>query len=241
MSLIRLQRVLSQAGVASRRKAEEFILQGKVAVNGVTVRELGWKVDPSVDRISFSGKAISLQKQKVYYLLHKPRGVMVTKSDPEGRKTVFQLIPRLDSSVNSVGRLDLDSEGLLLLTNDGELAYRLTHPSFEVEKVYHVLLSELPSSVLIKKLQAGILLEGEKTSPARIEVLEQGERVWVRIKIHEGKKRQVRRMFEWTGVKVLRLVRVKMGPLELGNLSLGKWRVLSEKEVQNLKKEVDLR
>jgi 23S rRNA pseudouridine2605 synthase len=241
MTVMRLQRFLSQAGVASRRKAEELILKGAVSVNEVVVRELGTKIDSEVDRIRFRGKPLVQKSKFLYYLLHKPRGVVVTKRDPEGRKTVYQLIHHLDSSVNSVGRLDQDSEGLLLLTNDGELAFRLSHPSYEVEKVYHVLLNQLPSPAEIQKLKEGISLEEGITSPAKVQVIKKTPEIWLSLQIHEGKKRQVRRMLETVGCSVKRLIRVKIGPLEIENLPPGRWRLLSPKEVLNLKREVGLK
>jgi 23S rRNA pseudouridine2605 synthase len=240
MSLIRLQRFLSQAGIASRREAEKIILNGEVAINEVVVRELGVKIDPEVDRVSHRGKRLSLQKELFYYLLYKPVGVVVTKKDPEGRKTVFNLIPNLDPSVNTVGRLDLDSEGLLLLTNDGELAHRLTHPSFEIDKVYHVQLNRLPPLEKLEQLRSGIFLEDKKTAPAQIKVLHKSPGFWMSVQIHEGKKRQVRRMFEWAGCRVSRLIRVKLGPLELGNLQPGKWRMLTSSELSKLNQSVGL-
>ncbi len=241
MSTLRLQRFLSQAGIASRRKAEELILNGDVRVNDVLVKELGYKIDPAIDRVSFRGKELGVQKQFFYTLFHKPARVMVTKNDPEKRKTVFDFIPRLDPSVNAVGRLDYDSEGLLLLTNDGELAYRLTHPSYEIEKEYHVGLDSLPSREQLQKLESGILLEEGKTSAAKISVLSRSPEVWISISIHEGKKRQVRRMFETVGSQVKRLIRVRLGSLTLGKLLRGKWRELTEKEVSNLRNQVELK
>lgn len=236
MSWVRLQRFLAQAGIASRREAEKRILEGQVQVNGILVRELGSKVDPDVDKVYFQGRRVRPSPKLLYYLFHKPAGVMVTKKDPEGRKTVFQMIPRLDPSVNSVGRLDQDSEGLLLLTNDGELQFRLTHPSYEVEKVYEIQLKALPPPEELKRLERGIELDEGRTAPAKIRILKKQPQVWLSIQIHEGKKRQIRRMFEGIGSKVVRLIRVQMGPITLGSLPLGKWRKLSEKEVLKLKR-----
>lgn len=267
MSEIRLQKFLSQCGVASRRRAEALILEGKVRVNDVLVRELGTKIDPAVDRVICAGKNIQIQEGHSYILLNKPRQVMVTRHDPQQRKTVYHLISGLHSSMRSVGRLDFDSEGLLLLTNDGELAFRLTHPSYEIKKTYHVQLNRCPSPEKIKQLEKGILLEGEKTAQARIQnvipplrirggqgelrkrhnssrpplILRGGDQeIWFSVEIYEGKKRQVRRMFEWTGCKVLRLIRVKLGSLELGNLPRGKWRELKKEEVLKLKRGVKI-
>ncbi len=247
MSEIRLQKFLSQAGIASRRAAEKLILEGKVRVNGVIVRELGTKVDPEVDQVTCAGQKIQIQENESYILLHKPRQVLVTRQDPQNRKTVYELIPSLHSSVRSVGRLDYDSEGLLLMTNDGELAYRLTHPSYEVKKTYQVLVKQAPAPEKIRHLEKGVEIEGERTAPAKIQKISpalksRGEEsgVWFSVEIHEGKKRQVRRMFEWAGSKVLRLIRVRLGVLSLGNLAPGKWRELTPDEVLKLKKEVKM-
>ncbi len=233
MSRMRLQHFLAKAGVASRREAEKLILQGKVKVNGEVIYKLGTQVDPNSDQISFQNKLLSLVPQKTYILFHKPRGVIVTKKDPQKRKTVFDCIPNLHPSVNAVGRLDYDSEGLLLLTNDGDLAHQLTHPSSEIKKEYWVELNEIPSSEKLKQLEKGIILEGTKTAPARIQKIKK-EKIWFSIEIHEGKKRQVRRMFEWAGVKVLRLVRVRIGSLNLGDLPVGGYRELNPAEIAAL-------
>src|SRR4030095_3485550 len=240
MSSIRLQRFLSQAGAASRRKAEECILRGEVRVNDVTVREMGFKIDPRVDRVHFRGKLLKVGEEKRALILNKPAGVMVTKRDPEGRKTVYELIRPLDPSLNAVGRLDFDSEGLLLLSNDGDLAFRLTHPSYEVQKVYHVFVDRPLPPAAVRSLEKGIELEDGMTSPARIRPLKEGAGIAYSVQIHEGKKRQVRRMVEWAGLKVKRLIRVKMGPLELGELPPGKWRALSPKEISALRRAVKL-
>jgi len=230
MSRMRLQHFLAKAGVASRREAEKLILQGKVKVNGEVIYKLGTQVDPNSDKISFENKLLVVAPQKIYILFHKPRGVIVSKKDPQKRKTVFDCLPNLHPSVNAVGRLDYDSEGVLLLTNDGDLAHKLTHPSSEIKKEYWVELNEIPASEKLKQLEKGIVLEGKKTAPARIQKIKK-EKFWFSIEIHEGKKRQVRRMFEWAGVKVLRLVRVRLGSLELGGLKNGAWRELHASEI----------
>ncbi len=241
MKEIRLQKFLSERGVASRREAERLILAGEIRVNGVVVRELGTQVDPSIDVVSYLGRPLPLEQKLLYYLLHKPKNIIVTRKDPQKRRTVYQLIPNLHPSVHAVGRLDYDSEGLLLLTNDGELTYQLTHPSFEIKKVYRVQLNDLPQAQRIKELEKGIFLGEEKTAPARIELLtleRRAKEIWLSVEIHEGKKRQVRRMFEGVGCKVLRLIRVKFGGIELGDLPVGKWRELERKEVLKLRREV---
>jgi len=237
MSSLRLQRFLSQAGAASRRKAEESIRNGEVSVNDVTVREMGFKLDPRVDRVRFRGKLVKVIEEKRTILLHKPAGVVVTKRDPEGRKTVYDLVRPADPSLNAVGRLDYDSEGLLLLSNDGDLAYRLTHPSFEVEKTYHVWVDRPLNPSALKDLERGVDLEEGMTAPARIKIL---PGLAYAVKIHEGKKRQVRRMFEAAGLKVKRLVRVQLGPLPLKDLPSGKWRALTLAELSALRRAVKL-
>lgn len=234
---MRLNRFLSQAGIASRRAAEKIILNGELTLNGVVVWELGTQVDPLVDKVCYKGKPISLVESHLYYLIYKPKNIIVTKKDPERRKTVYQLIPQLHPSVNAVGRLDYDSEGLLILTNDGELAFCLTHPSYEVEKVYQVYLNHLPDEKQILQLEKGIFIEEEKTSPAKIKILSESKKM-VSIEIHEGKKRQVRKMFEAVGCKVHRLIRVQFSFLKLGNMTAGKWRTLSKGEVLKLKEMV---
>ncbi len=235
---MRLNRFLSQAGIASRRAAEKIILSGELTINGVVVWELGTQVDPLADKVCHKGKPISLGESHLYYLIYKPKHVMVTKKDPEKRQTVYQLIPQLHPSINAVGRLDFDSEGLLILTNDGELAYCLTHPSYEVKKVYQVYLNHLPNEKQILQLERGVLIEGEKTSSARIKMLSQNKKM-VSIEIHEGKNRQIRKMFESIGCKVQRLIRVEFSFLKLGNMTPGKWRTLSSGEILKLKEEMD--
>lgn len=240
MPLMRLQRFLSQAGIASRREAEQKILCGQVRVNGV-VAELGTKVDPQRDRVTYQKRTLQIPSRFSYLIFHKPTQVMVTRKDPENRKTVYQCIAHLDPSMRAVGRLDYDSEGLLLFTNDGELAYRLTHPSYAIAKVYRVLLDAVPTERLLQALEKGIELEGgEKTAPAKLRLLTSTPEIWVEIQIHEGKKRQVRRMFEWGGHSVKRLVRLRLGSLSLEGLQKGKWRNLEPLEVDQLRRGVGL-
>lgn len=234
---MRLNRFLSQAGVASRRAAEKIILSGELTLNGVVIWELGTQVDPLADKVCYKGKLISLAESHLYYLIYKPRNIIVTKKDPEKRKTVYELIPQLHPSVNAVGRLDFDSEGLLILTNDGELAFCLTHPSYEVEKVYHVYLDRLPDERQILQLERGVFIENEKTSPAKIKILSKNKKI-VSIEIHEGKKRQVRKMFESVSCIVQRLIRVQFSFLKLENMSPGKWRILSSSEIIKLKQTI---
>ena len=236
----RLQKFLARAGVASRRHAEALIQAGRVQVNGQVVTALGTKVHPAKDVVQVDGRVVQVPVSQVYLLLHKPAGVVTTASDPQGRQTVLDLLPRelQAQRVFPVGRLDLDSEGLLLLTNDGEFALHLTHPRYEQEKEYHALVRGRPTPAALESLRRGLLLPGETrpTAPARARLLRpgDGETTWIAVTLHEGRKRQVRRMLEAVGHPVMRLVRVRVGPLKLGDLQPGRWRYLTEEEVARL-------
>src|SRR4051812_2777654 len=213
-SVERLQKILSAAGVASRRLSEELILQGRVSVNGETVRELGTKADPATDEIKVDGRRIKTAQRKRYVLLNKPRGYITTRSDPQGRPTVMDLLQGVKEYVYPVGRLDYDSEGLLLLTNDGELATRLAHPRHEVDKVYQARVRGVPDDHVLDRLAKGVTIDGRRTAPARVRasepiVRESGEHTIVELTIHEGRQRQVRKMFEAVGHPVVRLKRVR--------------------------------
>lgn len=237
----RLQKILSTAGVASRRLSEELILQGRVSVNGTTVRELGTKADPSVDEIKVDGRRIKTEQRKRYVLLNKPRGYITTRSDPQGRPTVMDLVKGVKEYIYPVGRLDYDSEGLLLLTNDGELAARLTHPRHEVEKVYEARVKGVPDDRTLDRLARGVPIEGRRTAPARIRASEpfvkgSGEQTIVEIAIHEGRQRQVRNMFDAVGHPVVRLKRVRIGPIEDPHIPVGHWRDLTPQEVAKLER-----
>ena len=237
----RLQKILSTAGVASRRLSEELILQGRVSVNGKTITELGTKADPSVDEIKVDGRRIKSEQRKRYVLLNKPRGYITTRSDPEGRPTVMDLMKGVKEYIYPVGRLDYDSEGLLLLTNDGELAARLTHPRHEVEKVYEARVKGVPDDHALDRLARGVPIDGRRTAPAKIRASEpfargSGEQTIVEISIHEGRQRQVRKMFEAVGHPVVRLRRVRIGPLEDPDMPVGHWRELTPQEVSRLRK-----
>ncbi len=233
---VRLQKVLADAGVASRRHAEELIRAGRVTLNGKMIRAMGVKVDPERDRIAVDGRPLYTPSEHTYLMLHKPRHVITTVSDPQGRPTVIDYIPR-DKRLFPVGRLDTNSEGLVLLTDDGELANRLMHPRYEHEKEYRVLIEGRPSNDALEKLRAGVPLEEARTAPALIRVEEhvQGD-TWLRIVLREGRKRQIRRMVEAVGHRVERLIRVRLGPLELGDLPPGQWRPLTAREVAELKR-----
>ena len=232
----RLQKLLSAAGVCSRRAAETYLTAGRVTVNGEPAR-LGQRADPDRDEILVDGRPLAPRAKPVYILLNKPRGYVTTLSDERGRKTVAELVADCGARVYPVGRLDLDSEGLLLMTNDGDWAQHLLHPSHEVEKTYHVSVFG-PVAGAAARLAAMTDLEGEPIRPARVEVLRQTARTAVlAVTIHEGKNRQIRRMCARCGLTVKRLRRVQEGPLKLGNLPSGKWRDLSENEVEALRTE----
>jgi len=232
----RLQVVLAHAGVTSRRKARAIIEAGRVTVNGQIVREKGLNVDPELEEIRLDGKALSARK-KVYYLLNKPKGVITTVSDDLGRGTVLDLIKTAKDRIYPVGRLDKETEGILLLTNDGEMAYKLTHPKFGVKKVYIAEIKGRLKEDDLKKMEQGIYIDGKKTSPCSISMLRNiaGKAV-LRITLHEGRKRQVRRMVESMGSKVTDLKRVEYAGIRLADLSPGMYRKLSSGEIAKLKR-----
>lgn len=231
----RLQKILSQAGVASRREAETMIVAGRVAVNGVVVTELGSKADSATDRITLDGKPVRLEVPKLYVLLYKPAGYMTTLKDPEGRPIVTDLLKRIKTRVYPVGRLDYNTEGLLLLTNDGAWANRLAHPRHEVDKEYLVRVSGSVSQEQLGALAAGVELDDSRTAPAVVRVeRESDNNSWLSIIIHEGRYRQVRRMCEAVNLSVVRLKRVRYGFLELGELRPGEYRLLTAAEVERL-------
>jgi 23S rRNA pseudouridine2605 synthase len=227
----RLQKVLARAGFGARRVCEELIADGRVTVNG-EVAALGRRVDPEQDRVEVDGVPIGVRPGLVHYLLNKPKGVVTTASDPQGRPTVVQLVPD-EPRVFPVGRLDADTEGLLLLTNDGELAHRLTHPSFGVEKEYVAQVEGTPSRGALRRLREGVELEDGRTAPAKVGLVEPNV---LRLVIHEGRNRQVRRMCDAVGHPVVRLVRTRIGPLRDPNLRPGTWRALEVAEVRALER-----
>lgn len=235
MTQERLQKYLARCGVASRRASEQIIASGRVRVNGRPAVEPGTSVDPEHDRVEVDGLAVRPPVAHTYLLLNKPIGVVSTASEPRGRRTVLDLVP-VDARVFSVGRLDYESEGLLLLTDDGDLALRLTHPRHSVEKEYRALLQGDVTDAILRRLSAGVELDGKRTAPASFERLEtHPDGVWVRVVLHEGRNRQIRRMVEAVGLEVVRLVRVRVGSLELGGLPPGGWRRLSATEVAALR------
>jgi 23S rRNA pseudouridine2605 synthase len=235
MAEIRLQKYLAEAGVASRRKSEELILQGRVEVNGAKVTELGTKVEAD-DSVKVDGKEVRRAEKQVYIMLNKPAGFVTTSKDQFSRKTVLDLIEGVEERIYPVGRLDYETSGLLLLTNDGDLAFKLTHPGHQIEKVYHARISGFLEDKEIKSLEKGIKVEDYVTAPAKLKLVEKlADSSTVEIAIHEGRNRQVRKMFEALGRRVLKLRRVATGPLKLEGLEEGKWRFLTDKEVKALK------
>lgn len=232
----RLQKYMADCGVASRRKAEELILKGLVQVNGETVTELGTKIDPDKDEVLFKGKSIKPEKKKVYIMLNKPEGYVTTAKDQFGRPTVIELIKDVKERVVPVGRLDYDTSGLLLLTNDGDVVYKLTHPKNEIDKVYEAKLFGVPDSNTINMFRNGITIDGKKTRPAKIELLKvDGRFSWCNITIHEGRNRQVRKMCQAARHPVASLRRIAEGEIYLGDLKKGGWRYLTAKEIRYLK------
>jgi len=235
----RLQKIIAAAGVASRRKAEELITSGRVAVNGQTVTELGTKADPEQDHIRVDGKLLQGPQQHVYILLNKPKGFVTTVSDPEKRPTVMSLLRGVKARVYPVGRLDYASEGLLLLTNDGDLALKLMKAASHVPKTYMVKVSGRPTEEELNKLRAGVSIPTDdarrrvKTAPAKISVIRDANNPWYEVTLIEGRNRQIRRMFEQVGHHVEKIKRVRYGPLEL-DVHPGKYRMLKPQEVAKL-------
>ena len=241
----RLQKILSAAGVASRRLSEELISQGRVSVNGTVVTALGTKADPTRDDVRVDGRRIHIAQRRRYILLNKPRGYVTTRHDPQGRATVMDLLHGVNEYVYPVGRLDYDSEGLLLLTNDGELAARLTHPRHEVERVYQARVRGIPDARALERLARGITIDGRRTAPARVSMTPRsdahgGAQALVEIALHEGRQRQVRRMFEAVGHPVVRLRRIRIGPIADETLTTGRHRELTPKELAKLRRAAGL-
>jgi pseudouridine synthase len=233
---IRLQKILSQAGVASRRAAEKLIAEGRVTVNGQTVREMGTKADPAADDIRVDGRRIKAPERLRYILLNKPAGYVTTRSDPQRRRTVLDLLGGVREYVYPVGRLDYDTEGLLLLTNDGDLAAALTHPRHGVERTYEARVAGMPDHEALERLRKGIPLDGKRTLPADVVLLNKSGNGVLLITIREGRNRQVRRMLEAVGHPVDKLKRVKIGPIGDRLLKRGEWRELTREEVQKLRR-----
>lgn len=231
----RLQKYMAKCGVASRRKSEEIISQGRVSVNGETVNQIVM-IDEEIDNVKVDGMIITLEAKKVYIILNKPVGVITSVNDQFGRKTVTEIV-NIKERVYPVGRLDYDTSGLLLLTNDGDIAYKMTHPSHEIEKVYLARIKGIPTIDEIDRFKSGLKIEDYITAASDIKILNQyGNSSLVQITIHEGRNRQVRKMCNAINHPVMELKRIMMGEIEIGNLELGEWRELTEEEVEYLKR-----
>ncbi|HEY5627714.1 MAG TPA: pseudouridine synthase [Nitrospira sp.] len=239
---MRLQKLIAGTGLASRRKAEVLIATGRVTVNGKVVKELGTKVDPAKDHVKVDGKHLSSPEPFVYLILNKPKNVMSTLDDPGGRTTVKDYLHGISLRVFPVGRLDFDSEGLMLMTNNGDLAQALLHPRYHVPKTYLIKVKGVLTDEEIRTLEQGVKLEDGMTSPATVKKIRKAEaNSWVEITIREGRKHQVKRMLESVGHPVIKLTRVKMGPLSLGNLESGEFRFLTDREANALREVVEQR
>lgn len=235
-NLVRLQKYLADCQVASRRKSEEYILSGRVKVNQKVVTELGVKINPKKDKVYFDNKLLKEVKKFTYIMLHKPEGCVTTSEEQFNRKTVFDYISNVDARLFSVGRLDFDTSGLLLLTNDGDLTYKLTHPKHNVEKVYYAKIIGQPTKQQVLKFERGLEIDDYKTAPAKIEVNKtEGKFSFVKITIKEGRNRQVRKMCKAIHHPVVSLKRIKIGKLDLGNLKKGQFRHLTREEITYLK------
>lgn len=232
---MRLQKFLATCGVASRRKSEELISSGRVKVNGNIIIEMGFKIDPDVDKVTVDNKQVSLEERKVYIMLNKPTGYVTTVSEQFNRNKVTDLV-NVPYRIFPVGRLDYNTSGLLILTNDGELTYRLTHPKFKVDKVYIAKVKGVPTKEEIKAFENGLKIENYITSPAKINIIKQiNDNAVVEVTIREGRNRQVRKMCDAIGHPVIELKRIKMGRIHLGDLEVGNWRYFTEREVNYLK------
>lgn len=233
---MRLQKYLASCGVASRRAAEKMITEGRISVNGTVVTELGTQVDENADTVQVDGETVRPEAEKHYIAYNKPVGEVTTASDPEGRDTVMDRFRDYPVRLFPVGRLDYDSEGLLLLTNDGDLMNRLLHPSFEIKKSYLTRVSNFVTDEEIRSLRKGVMIDGRLTSPAEVRMIRHDAfSTELLVTIHEGRNRQVRKMIEAVGHQVVRLKRVRFGPVELGDLPSGMWRKLTEAEIAKLR------
>lgn len=233
---MRVQKFLAHCGIDSRRKCEKYIQEGRIKVNGKIIQGLGYKINPDIDKVEFDDQSVSQYEETIYIMLNKPVGYVTTVKDQFNRKTAIDLVNKIQERIYPVGRLDYDTEGLLILTNDGEVTYQLTHPKHEIEKEYIALLKGTPSLKEINHFQKGLKIENYITSPAKFEVLHIKEgNALVKIIIHEGKNRQIRKMCDNIGHPVISLKRVRIGEVYLRGLPLGKWRYLFNKEVEYLK------
>lgn len=233
--LMRLQKYLAEAQVASRRKAEEIILQGRVSINGHIVTELGTKVESEIDVVEVDGRKVSICEKMVYIMLNKPEGCVTTVKDQFERKSVLDYVKDVKERIYPVGRLDYDTSGLLILTNDGDLTYKLTHPKHNIEKTYIADVDREPDINDMERFKNGLVIDGRKTAPAQIEIIKRGRLTSLKIKIHEGRNRQVRKMCAAINCNVVRLKRIAEGNIELGKLEKGKYRYLTDEEIMYLK------
>jgi pseudouridine synthase len=231
----RLQKILARAGFASRRGAERLMLEGRVSVNGAIVRELGTKADLERDDVRVDGVRVKAPKGPVYLVLNKPRGVVTTRSDPERRQTVMNLVPGV-AGLFPVGRLDVTTEGLILLTNDGAFAERVAHPRYEVPRVYHAKVSGVPDASALERLRRGVRVDGELMAVDRVRVVEADNNAWVEVTLHEGKQHEVKRLLEAVGHPVSKLRRVAIGPVTSRGLEPGQFRALAPEEVEGLRR-----
>jgi pseudouridine synthase len=229
----RLQKILSRAGIASRRGAEKVMAEGRVTVNGETVREMGSKADLARDDVRVDGVRVRAPERPVYLVLNKPKGAVSTRHDPEGRTTVMDLVPRV-AGLFPVGRLDVTTEGLLLLTNDGEFAERVSHPRYEVPRVYQAKVHGVPDAKTLARLRGGVVVEGERMTADRVRLLEADNNAWLELTLHEGRKHEVKRLLEAVGHPVSKLRRVALGPVTTRGLEPGQYRPLSPAEIQGL-------
>ena len=237
MDSMRLQKYMAKSGVASRRRSEEIILEGRVTVNNLVIKQLGTIINPSKDIVKVDNKKIEMEKEKIYIMLNKPEEYVTTLKDRHSNKIVLDLIDGVEERIFPVGRLDSDTSGLLLMTNDGDLAYKLTHPSNEVPKKYVALVEGTPNSKKLNRFRKGLRIDGRMTSEAYIRIAKRYKDSSVlEISIHEGRNRQVRKMCEYIRHPIKKLKRISIGDLDLGDLEIGKWRHLTEKEVKYLKK-----
>ncbi|MFH1680272.1 MAG: pseudouridine synthase [Candidatus Eisenbacteria bacterium] len=238
---IRINRFLASAGLGSRRKVEELVLRGRVTVNGQPVRDLSVRIDPERDRVRVGGRVVAPPRRVVYVLLHKPADCLTTTRDPEGRRTVYDFLRGLPVPVLPVGRLDRLSEGLLLLTNDGPLAFRLTHPRYRVERVYRLTVGVEMDEAAVRRFGAGVRIDGTPARPADVRLVHRSrKRTTLEVVLAEGRNREIRRICSALGLPVQRLIRIRLGPLSLRGLAPGEWRLLGEKEADLLRRSVRL-
>jgi 23S rRNA pseudouridine2605 synthase/16S rRNA pseudouridine516 synthase len=244
MPAIRLQKLLSTAGLASRRTAESLMREGRVSVNGATVTTLGVRADPDVDDVRVDGRRLQVAERRRYILLNKPAGFVSTRTDPRGRKTVLNLLGKLREYLYPVGRLDYDSEGLLIVTNDGELTAALTHPRHGVVKVYEVVVEGVPEPRVLGRMRRGMIIDGRRTAPAELQLRKtvtrgrNHQQSLIEVRLREGRNRQIRRMFDLVGHPVVKLTRVRIGPVQDPRLKPGMWRDLTGAEVEALRRAV---